>query len=290
MPKRPRSHQLEDLARNQLHAAFVKEGWSVEDLDKDYGEDLLVRIFKNGIATPYSFFIQSKATDHIEKYLSKDRKHYLYPIKTDHIEYWNKFWEPVILALWDSASGITYWESVQTFIEQNQGKLPEKRHKSLRVAVPHDNKLDEEGVKRIVARTISRFERFEREKVGAETLINILKKELGLELTYDPQFGFLLFPQGEFKANPDGGRSFIAFGKCAALLKNLQDKFGIEPQQAFLNSLDFFGQIIEQFKAGNTIALIDKNENIVQSWESLNELGRHIDRLQELDEIEKDKW
>lgn len=42
MPKRPNSHVLEDLSRNRLHNVFEREGWTVEDLRKDYGEDLLI--------------------------------------------------------------------------------------------------------------------------------------------------------------------------------------------------------------------------------------------------------
>ena len=53
MPRRPRQHILEDLARAELHRVFEEFGWAVEDLKKDYGEDLLVRIFDKGVATPY---------------------------------------------------------------------------------------------------------------------------------------------------------------------------------------------------------------------------------------------
>lgn len=70
MPQRPRSHEVEDLSRNRLRDAFNGVGWTVEDLRKDYGEDLLVRIFDNGIATPLSFFVQAKGTDVIQNYAS----------------------------------------------------------------------------------------------------------------------------------------------------------------------------------------------------------------------------
>jgi hypothetical protein len=45
MPARPRTHELEDLSRSRLREAFVRHGWTAEDLQKDYREDLLVRIF-----------------------------------------------------------------------------------------------------------------------------------------------------------------------------------------------------------------------------------------------------
>jgi hypothetical protein len=118
MPKRPRSHELEDLSRNRLHNIFVSNGCVVEDLHKDYGEDLLVRIFEQGKATPFAFFVQAKATDHIDQYMHKNRRKLSFPIDLEHINHWNQFWEPVILTVWDANSDITYWESVQTFFEK----------------------------------------------------------------------------------------------------------------------------------------------------------------------------
>ena len=85
---------MEDLSRNRLHAAFESYGWTVEDLAKDYGEDLLVRIFDRGIATPYSFFVQAKATDRIAAYIRQDMV--AFPIETGHLRHWVRFSEPVI--------------------------------------------------------------------------------------------------------------------------------------------------------------------------------------------------
>jgi hypothetical protein len=108
MPKRPRSHELEDLSRVQLRNLFSQQGWVVWDLHPDYGEDLFVRIFSKRAATQYSFFIQAKATDHIEKYIQKDGEHIRFPIKMDHIQHWENFWEPVVLTIWDAKSNKTY--------------------------------------------------------------------------------------------------------------------------------------------------------------------------------------
>src|SRR4051812_24653587 len=112
MPKRTREHELEALSRHQLHDLFIKAGWTVEDIQHDYGEDLFVRIFNQGHATHWTFFVQAKATDHIERYRSKDGKSLSYPLDRDHLDSWVKFWEPVILTLWDAQSGVTYWAAI----------------------------------------------------------------------------------------------------------------------------------------------------------------------------------
>ncbi len=86
MLQRPHSHRIEDLSRNRLRDAFNSVGWVVEDLRKDYGEDLLVRIFEQGVATPLSFFVQAKATDRIEDYTNADGTSVLFPTEKRRIQ------------------------------------------------------------------------------------------------------------------------------------------------------------------------------------------------------------
>jgi hypothetical protein len=113
MPKRPRSHLIEDQSRQRLRDLFGQLGWVMRDLYPDYGEDFLVRVFNNGIATHYSFFIQAKGTDHIEKCIRKNKEYLTYPVDIEHLEHWENFWEPVVLTVWDSKSDTTYWEIIQ---------------------------------------------------------------------------------------------------------------------------------------------------------------------------------
>jgi hypothetical protein len=116
MPNRPRSHILEDQARAQLIKLFSNAGWSVEQLNADYGEDFLVRIFDNGKSTPWSFFVQSKATDNITKFKIQKRSAFSYPLKVKHLSHWEHFSTPVLITLTDVKSGNVYWECVQTYL------------------------------------------------------------------------------------------------------------------------------------------------------------------------------
>jgi hypothetical protein len=117
MPTRPRQHVLEDLAHAALLRAVGEAGWTVESLSNDYGEDFLVRIFRKEKATPWAMFVQSKATDSIARYLSKDLSTIHYPIETRHLTHWERFWEPVVLAVYDAKSKQTYWRVVQPWLE-----------------------------------------------------------------------------------------------------------------------------------------------------------------------------
>src|SRR6202035_439631 len=107
MPKRPRQHLLEDLARARLRRDFSSIGWTVEDLASDYGEDLLVRIFETGSATPWSFFVQSKATDHLDRLRMSDGQHLAVRLPSKHLQHWLLFWEPVVLTVYDATHDVT---------------------------------------------------------------------------------------------------------------------------------------------------------------------------------------
>ncbi len=229
MPRRPRSHELKALSLNRLYAAFTNEGWTIEDLRHDYGEDLLISIFENDVATSFSFFIQAKATDNINKYKHHGGKSIRFPIDTDHISYWNKFWEPVILTLWDAKSDITYWESIQKFIDEHAGINFNKGR--VYIDVPIDNILNEEGIRRILVRTKSRFARFEREREGAQVLIDLIEDELKVNIEYEPRYGILIIK------NPEGGAHIRAFGRFAEELSLRATELGIAEQEALEHSL-----------------------------------------------------
>jgi len=278
MPRRPRSHQLEELSRDRLHTAFGAIGWTVEDLHHDYGEDLLVRIFEREKATRYQFFVQAKATDHIERYLQKDGRSLSYPVSTDHVEHWRQFWEPVILAVWDAGEDITYWECVQTFLDRRMRQGTWKSAKTIRISIPKDNILNEKGLRRVFVRTRSRFERFEREREGGQVLVNLLEEKLHLEIEYAPQFGILIV------GKPGGEGEVIAFGRFASMLEDLHRKYGVSPYETFRASLDLMKQIVQAYQRGETIALVNEQGTIEKSWPTLEELRRHVDRWSELNE------
>jgi hypothetical protein len=225
MPRRPRSHQLEDQSRNRLHAAFNSVSWTVEDLRKDYGEDLLVRIFDNQVATPLVFFVQARATDNIQKYSSSTGL-VRFPIESRHFQHWKQFWEPVIVSLWDSKADRTYWNCVQTYLSSEEGKnVLADAGDTLRI--PLDKILDRDGLLRIHAITKSRFERAEHEQEGAQALIELLREHLKLEIEYDPRGGVLVVaPPGELPI-------FGFFGRAREQVEDLAKHWGCSFEEAF---------------------------------------------------------
>ncbi len=287
MPKRTRAHILEKQSRNHLHKVFTDIGWVVEDIRQDYGEDLFVRIFDQGNATPLAFFVQAKATDNITKYMSADRSRLSFPIQTDHLIHWKDFWEPVFLTVWDAKTDITYWECIQSFLDKiSHGSATLFSRKSLRVSIPIENQLTEVSLGRIHARTGARFRRFEAEREGAQQLLNRIKEKWGVEIQYGPQEGILMLPKGHFVHDEPGGWDIVFFGRLAALIRRIE-RLGVPQEKILDHALDAYRQVIDAFLAGHHLVVIDKEGIIRESYKTLDELQQQIERDQELKELEE---
>lgn len=229
MPNRPRSHILEDLSRSQLHQAFERECWTVEDLTKDYGEDLLVRIFEGGHATPYSFFVQAKATDHIEKHMSKGSETICVTVELGHVRHWIRFQEPVFLTVWDSASGATYWVCVQN--QLGEDLTIRSRSKTIQVMIPRRNVLDDDGLKRIRGITKLRFGRSRRHKEAEDILIEELGKMGKMVTGFYPDSGLISFKL------PTGGGEDVIFGAMGASLSKLSSALNLTPENLLRSAI-----------------------------------------------------
>ncbi len=269
-PKRPRSHINADKSIARITQAFLSAGWSVEELDKDYGEDLFVRIFHNEEATQYTFFVQAKSSQNLARYKTNGGKYIRYPIDISHLDHWTQFWEPVILVVWDSLSDIAYWEVVQS---------PEKpidnsgRH--ARFYVPIDNILDSEGLMRIAVRTRSRHERFERERHGAQVLIHMLGEILNIGIEYDPQAGFLIITE------PSGEKQVTVFGRALEMIKGVEELPDISGKEEVNKSIQALAELC---RSPRRIQQRDSEENIVGEWVSANDFMRHIQGVSELED------
>lgn len=240
MPNRPRQHVLEDLAHAALRQIFSRAGWTMETLTEDYGEDFLVRIFCDEQATPYSMYLQSKATDSLCKYMAKDGRTIRYPIGTNHLTHWERFWEPVVLTVYDATTDRTYWRVIQPWLEQltdiRRNRL--LRSKSSSISIPVGNLLDESAITRLNSYTEHRFNRFRREQDGANHLIKCLKETIGLEVSYDAQEGILIIPNGSFQSS-DGGARCHFFGRTGAKLSELAKVAGKSEEQTLIDAINY---------------------------------------------------
>jgi hypothetical protein len=230
MPRRPREHEIEDISRNCLNEAFASRGWVVENLRHDYGEDLLVRIFENGEATPFFFFVQAKATDHIERYQITDESILSYPISMAHLRSWNQLWEPVLITVCDVRTGTTYWQSIQAIVESQTCAFSTSQ-KTMRVHIPKANTLDPEGLTEILEQTKRRFGRFEQEHEGGKALVALLQDARGESIQYDAQAGILIL------GGIEDGWTISVWGEMEEHLKRIAQEQGIDLSEFLLRGV-----------------------------------------------------
>lgn len=90
MPKRPVSHQLEDVSRRRFEE-LLPASWVARTKSHDYGTDLEVEIFdEDGSATGNIFLVQLKATDDLGQ---ADRLR----LDVDHLDYFNSLDLPTLI-------------------------------------------------------------------------------------------------------------------------------------------------------------------------------------------------
>ncbi|MEU1982079.1 DUF4365 domain-containing protein [Nocardia sp. NPDC019395] len=275
-PERPPAHIKSDRSVAKLIDLFSEYGgWTAEELKKDYGEDLLVRIFESNRTTPYAFFVQLKHFSNRSRHLSKDGKYLKYSFDVRHVAQWNDLWEPVVLVLWDSELNEFYWE-----IAQSPEIAPSSRGKKSRtIYIPIDNRIDKTGIARIAVRTRKRHERFENEQTGATALIGRLSELVDFEIDYHPQAGLL------FLTWPDGRSEMTAFGKGLEKLLILSAETGLEIDSIPGAAVNAYSKVLNAFSAGAIVGLVDSKGKAVNEWESLDEFMRFVDRNREFDEI-----
>jgi tetratricopeptide (TPR) repeat protein len=102
-PKRPRSHQLEDISRNKFEAS-LPDTWVVRPKDHDYGIDCEVEIFdENGIATGLMFFVQLRAT---EKLAEAEK----IVLRVSQMDYFISLTLPTIIVRYCHVTESTVWD------------------------------------------------------------------------------------------------------------------------------------------------------------------------------------
>jgi hypothetical protein len=264
-PQRPVSHVISEEGTASIKKSFRSAGWALQEIGRefDYGEDLLVRIFDNGEATPYTFFVQAKSVS--DTRVVSGGRYLSCRVKSSHLQSWATFWEPVIFAVWDSADDVTYWEVVQS---------PERSAKQSRTGarlyVPTDNILDPEGLTRIAARTRLRHQQLQREHQGAEILLGMLENLLGAKIHYDPQAGFLAVQ------DQSGDVKVTVFGRLQERLERLEELSGQPLESLAKAMLEDFTNVLESpgpFKVRDFAGNIQQLSTAAEFWRHLKRAG-----------------
>lgn len=114
---RPASHRIGDLAEAQVAELFSSQGWIVNPVIKDYGEDLIVQICKENIMFPFHLYIQIKGTDNLRrfehgKFISFGK------LRKENIRRWLESSEPVVFIIWDVIAKSGVYEFVDEMFDE----------------------------------------------------------------------------------------------------------------------------------------------------------------------------
>ena len=201
MTRRPHSHILEARSRDRVRTVLHDAGFVVDDLHQDYGEDMLVRVFRDGRATPYSFFVQVKATS------QKDQASVR--LRVEHLLHWQRLVQPVFVVLWRSDNESAIWEDVTYLVRKAN-----LRQKTATLKIPEQNVLDPQGVTRMANLARTAFDLLRREQKGAQVLREVLLERTDLRsVDYSAENEVITLEL------PDGGAEFILFGELAEVLE-----------------------------------------------------------------------
>ena len=282
MAWRPRSHVIEDLAAAKISAELSKLGWVVEAIDKDYGEDFIVTIFENGAKTEKFFYVQSKATDTIENYIDVKSGCIMYPVVRDRLSYWTNCLAPVVLMVFDTSTENMYW----SYIEKKQA-IPDR--KKIKIKTDMRNDFSKLGIKRLRDLIFRRFEELKSQEDGAEVVIDVLAKSLGLNITYEPQGGVLIIPRGTFKPDPEGEQMAVLFGPLGAQLEKASREIGMLPERYLLESLETYHRILESYRNGGALVFRDKDGKLIREFKTMSEFQRYAEEKRLLGEKTSEK-
>lgn len=117
MPRRPRSHQIADLAVTRVTEICNKLGWACEAVHKDYGEDLWIQTTIGEKVDHHRIWFQVKATDNLARYCGKDGR-LSFPVYLRHALRWARNLELVVFILWDINKNVGYWALPQDQITE----------------------------------------------------------------------------------------------------------------------------------------------------------------------------
>ncbi len=115
-PQRPKTHVYEDISRDVVKRVFHDAGWVAVDLTPDYGEDMLVSVYEDGLATGELFFAQIKAVVS-RRYIREGFVRY--PLETAKLRRWERLLLPVIVIIYIPKEEASYWLSVGVYLSEH---------------------------------------------------------------------------------------------------------------------------------------------------------------------------
>lgn len=255
MTRRPRSHSIGDRAQTRVRQRFEDAGFVVNELPRDYGEDLLVRIFQRKLATPFAFLVQSKGGGRTRKRrqttLDGGERGYRISVTQRHLAQWRDLALPVLVTYWDENEDETYWSFIPTerHVWPNPTSNPEIQDAS--ISVPITNVLDKNGIEEIRVIVVKRHALIRQMAQCITALINLLSKKSTLRrIECDPANMLIIYSDSQESEKTE---VFTFLGTAAELMHLHAERTG-------LTSDDIVSLLNQEARSARINKMLNKRE------------------------------
>jgi hypothetical protein len=264
---------LEQKAAAALNASFGEAGWTLEPIKNDYGEDFLVRIFDSGIATPWTFFVQSKAMHDVRHVLVDSRRSLSIPVSVSHLRLWSLFAVPVFLTVFDGRTKSIYWEYVQGLADVRSSR---SRRRTIRLRVPFDQLLSRESLLLLRHITKARHGRYEAQILAFERFRELIRRHWGVAVDVVNNPNVIIIPRGRFQPAPDGRDQVFLYDEVADIFTRGAAGRKLDPEKA-LEKIVLIGsrrltRLDAKLRAGHIVPVQGPHGITRRRWKSLAEL------------------
>jgi hypothetical protein len=141
--QRTREHVIADQSVNHVERFVIDKGYTVQQLDSDYGYDLVLFTYDDkGYIEPGSMFIQLKAAEALQAVGAN----YVFDLDIRDYNLWMLEDMPVILILFDAFRRRAHWVAVQDYFTQNVARRPKRGAKTVRIRVSKRQVVNQRAV------------------------------------------------------------------------------------------------------------------------------------------------
>lgn len=139
--KRPRQHVIDSMGEAQLRSVFEPLGWTVSRVEKDYGIDFEVEVFRDSNSTGITFKVQLKSSG-ATKYSGSGEIVFERLKISNAVRLCDELHTPVILIHADTKRRRVFWSAPQ--LDAGTTQLARQRGtKSITLKIPTSNELPE---------------------------------------------------------------------------------------------------------------------------------------------------
>lgn len=264
------AHISEDISRARAHEFFSRLGWVANDLHRDYGEDMIVTVFRDGLATPIHFFVQIKSTQSAEKAFRPRFNGFAVPLRTSLVKKWRDSAVAIFVLLFDQTREIFYWDYIQHLV---QDEINTSR-KSLTIHISKDRVLSPEHAGELEGYARHRLEGYQRMARAEREFQAILIDDYGMRVNLGLSAENVTLPCGHFRPSKSGDSLIYLLGGLGKKMVASR-----APRRSIRKMIDTQSAIIDRLEAGEALLLPDPITRMVTEFTSLEPF---LDRMRRM--------